>query len=438
MTKSSIAARALPVLIVAVVLGASLATRPVSLNALNVALCGYGYGYGYGQKPAVDGVSPTIGPTTGGTSVSLTGCGFTGATAVKFGTTNAITFTVNSDTSISATSPAHAAGTVDVSVTTPAGTSPSQSGDQFTYSNTCTSVSLTASPPSPQSSGTQVTLTAVGTCPSASPKYEFWARWAGSSTWVLLQGYSTSNTYLWNSTGALAGTENFGVWVKDASSSAQYDALASIPYTVTGGPACSAVSVSPSPASVNEGAGTHVTLTASSTCPHASPKYEFWAKWQGTSTWQLLQGYSLSNTYDWNSTGALPGVETFGVWVKDAQSSNQYDAVNNTTVTVARATCSAVTIVPVPNTVVHGQGTHVTITAAATGCTNSTGQQYEFWMRPALSKVWLKVQSYSATATYDWNSTGATAQQINFGVWAKDKNSSNTVDVFQSTTVTVT
>jgi hypothetical protein len=437
MTKSSIAAKVLPVAIVAVVLGASLLMRPAALSLVNTAFCGSGYGYG--TQPAVDGISPTGGPASGGTVVTITGCGFTGATAVQFGATPATTFTVNSDTQMHATSPAHAAGTVDVTVTTPLGTSPTSSADQFSYSGQCTAVSLTASPPSGQPSGTQVTLTAVGTCPNPNPSYEFWARWAGTSTWVLLQGYSTTNTYVWNSTGAPAGTENFGVWVRDASSGAAYDAITSIPYTVTGPTptGCTAVSVSPSPASVNEGDGTHVTLTASSTCPHASPKYEFWAKWQGTSTWQLLQSYSLSNTYDWNSAGALPGTETFGVWVKDAQSSNQYDIVNNTTVTVAKATCAAVTIVAVPTTVVHGSGTHVMLTATATGCTNSTGQQYEFWMRPAFSSVWLKVQSYSANDTYDWNSTGAAAGQINFGVWAKDKNSSNTYDVFNNTTVTV-
>ena len=36
--------------------------------------------------PAVTNVSPAQGPTSGGTTVSITGSGFTGATAVKFGT----------------------------------------------------------------------------------------------------------------------------------------------------------------------------------------------------------------------------------------------------------------------------------------------------------------------------------------------------------------
>jgi len=89
-----------------------------------------------GTEPAasVSGVSPSSGPLTGGTSVTISGSGFTGATAVDFGTVAASAFTVNSDTSITATSPAAtSAGPVDVTVTTPAGTSATSSADQFTY-----------------------------------------------------------------------------------------------------------------------------------------------------------------------------------------------------------------------------------------------------------------------------------------------------------------
>lgn len=61
--------------------------------------------------------SPTSGKV--GDSVVLTGLGFTGATALKFGNTLASTFTVDSDTQITATVPA-GAGTGPIVVTTPA------------------------------------------------------------------------------------------------------------------------------------------------------------------------------------------------------------------------------------------------------------------------------------------------------------------------------
>jgi hypothetical protein len=84
--------------------------------------------------PAVTGVSPSSGPLAGGPTVTINGTGFTGATAVDFGSAAASSFTVNGDTSITATAPAAAsAGAVDVTVTTPAGTSVASPADQYSY-----------------------------------------------------------------------------------------------------------------------------------------------------------------------------------------------------------------------------------------------------------------------------------------------------------------
>ena len=84
-------------------------------------------------RPTVTGISPTTGSTAGGTVVTVTGTGFTGATTVKFGTVAGTSLTVNSSTKITIKSPAHAAGIVDVTVTTPGGTSAIVAGDKFTY-----------------------------------------------------------------------------------------------------------------------------------------------------------------------------------------------------------------------------------------------------------------------------------------------------------------
>ncbi len=82
--------------------------------------------------PTVTKVSPSTGFTGGGTSVTVTGTNLSGASAVKFGSTNATSYTVNSSTSITATSPS-GSGTVDVTVTTGSGTSSTSSADHFTY-----------------------------------------------------------------------------------------------------------------------------------------------------------------------------------------------------------------------------------------------------------------------------------------------------------------
>jgi hypothetical protein len=84
--------------------------------------------------PTVTAVSPTTGPTTGGTVVTLTGAAFTGATAVRFGSTAATAFAVSSDGTVVAVAPAESTGTVDVTAVSAGGTSATSSADRFTYS----------------------------------------------------------------------------------------------------------------------------------------------------------------------------------------------------------------------------------------------------------------------------------------------------------------
>jgi alpha-tubulin suppressor-like RCC1 family protein len=84
-----------------------------------------------GPAPIVKKLSPKKGPAAGGTVVTITGTGFTGVTAVKFGSTRAKHFTVNSSTSITAESPAASPGTVNLTVTTPNGRSAITAKDHF-------------------------------------------------------------------------------------------------------------------------------------------------------------------------------------------------------------------------------------------------------------------------------------------------------------------
>ena len=83
--------------------------------------------------PTIKKLSPKKGPAGGGTTVTITGANFTGATAVKFGSTDAVSFEVTSPTSITAVSPAEAAGTVFVTVTAPFGTNPPSKKARFKF-----------------------------------------------------------------------------------------------------------------------------------------------------------------------------------------------------------------------------------------------------------------------------------------------------------------
>jgi hypothetical protein len=84
--------------------------------------------------PVVTGISPSNGAAGGGDSVTITGTGFTRATAVEFGQIAGTDLQVAGDTQITVTSPPPStSGTVDVTVVTPAGTSGTTPADQFTY-----------------------------------------------------------------------------------------------------------------------------------------------------------------------------------------------------------------------------------------------------------------------------------------------------------------
>jgi len=112
--------------------------------------------------PNITSVSPTTGSTGGGTIVTINGNGFTGATAVSFGGTPATSFIVNTDVKVTATAPAHAAGSISISVTTPAGTSPDTAADNFVYGTVLLAVTAVSPTGGPIIGGNTVTVTGTG------------------------------------------------------------------------------------------------------------------------------------------------------------------------------------------------------------------------------------------------------------------------------------
>jgi hypothetical protein len=107
------------------------------------------------KPPVVAEISPAAGPEGGGTAVTISGSGLAGAEAVSFGAAPAAEFSVKSASSIVAITPP-GTGTVDVTVTTPSGTSATSSADRFSYSP---QVSLSSSP-NPSTRGQKVTFVA--------------------------------------------------------------------------------------------------------------------------------------------------------------------------------------------------------------------------------------------------------------------------------------
>ncbi len=108
--------------------------------------------------PTVTSVSPHSGGLAGETEVTITGSDFEEVTSVSFGANSAKSFTIDSPTAITAVSPAGAAGTVDVTVSTPAGRSPIGSADRFSYLSPPT-VKKLSTKRGPGAGGTEVTIT---------------------------------------------------------------------------------------------------------------------------------------------------------------------------------------------------------------------------------------------------------------------------------------
>jgi len=180
-------------------------------------------------------------PSSGlaGTTVTLTGSGFTGVTAVTFGGVSASSFTVVSSTKITAVAPA-GAGTVQIVVTTTAGTS---NGIAFTYTTATPVISTVVPNQGPVTGGTTVALS--GSAFSGATAVRFGA---ASAAFTLVSSTQATAT----APAGTAGTVSVTISTPGGTS-------AGVPYTYVPAPSLTAVTPSQGPLA---GANS-VTLTGS-------------------------------------------------------------------------------------------------------------------------------------------------------------------------------
>jgi len=101
------------------------------VNSADVGALLLDYGPCPAPTPSITLVNPSSGPTAGFTSITIFGTDFTGATSVTVGGVAATSIVVVSSTAITAISPAHSVGAVNIVVVTPNGTVTLVGG--FTY-----------------------------------------------------------------------------------------------------------------------------------------------------------------------------------------------------------------------------------------------------------------------------------------------------------------
>ena len=158
--------------------------------------------------PAITAISPTSGSTGGGTAVTISGTHFTGATTVTIDGVAVSSFTVDNDTTITATTPVGTAGAKDIVVTTPEGTG--TGSGLFTYVVPTYALTATASPtsggtvsctPNPVNSGSNSTCTAT---PASGYSFSAWSGNCSGATTCSLSNVTspkavtatfTQNTY---------------------------------------------------------------------------------------------------------------------------------------------------------------------------------------------------------------------------------------------------
>jgi hypothetical protein len=109
---------------------AGTAAGPVAVSVTTAGGTNNGLSYTYVDIPTVGTLSPTSGPTSGGTAVTITGTNLDSTDSVTFGGTPA-PFSVINATTLSAVTPPGAAGAANVVVTNPAGSATAVGA--FTY-----------------------------------------------------------------------------------------------------------------------------------------------------------------------------------------------------------------------------------------------------------------------------------------------------------------
>ena len=298
-------------------------------------------------------------------------------------------------------------------------TSDSTGGSSGPAALKATSISL--SPGGPYAPGGSVTLTANTTGGTAPLTYQFWVN--DGSGYRVAQDYSASNQVTLSN--LVAGSYAAQVWVRNAGSSANYDAWVGTSFTVGAAKATiTAFSVDRSfPVALN----VPISWSSSATAAGGSVEYKWWKYSDGA--WSVAQDWSSLNALTWFPTVGTHAVQ---VWARrvgstanyeDYRSSGYFDVVASSTLKIA--TFSANKTFPAsPSS---------TITWTATTSGGSGSVEYKFWLYRAASQSWSILQDWSSSNQVSWTpgvvSTGNDALQV----WVRNTGSTANYEAWAST-----
>ena len=284
---------------------------------------------------------------------------------------------------------------------------------------------LTSDAAQPAKTGNTITWTARARGGSAGPlQYQF-VRFSAKSGWTVVKPYSSSNTYSWTPSWTDDDQYAIQVWVKNAGSTAYFDAWAGTDlFEVQRAPLQLALgTLFPAPP------GTPVTVTATVADPTAAFEYQFFVYSQSTGTWSVGRSYSTSNTWTW--TPAAVGHYVIQVWARRVGSTAGYDAwagTNYLNVSVGPAQMVAIDAnVELPSRV----GTPITWEAKANGGT-AAPLQYTFFLYTE-GGGWTVLSDWSAQNKVTWTPSSADLGRHLVQVWVRSAGSTAAFESWRNT-----
>jgi alpha-amylase len=287
----------------------------------------------------------------------------------------------------------------------------------FNIARTALTVSsLTVDRPLPTTTGTTMTWTARVKGGTQGPfEYRF-IRYSAATGWQEVQPYSGSNSYVWTPTWGEHGKYHFQVWVRNAGSTAEYDAWK--------GTSSFDVNLAPMQIELNHTfpvpPGTAVTLTAQVADTEQTLEYRFVQYDRGTGTWSEARPYGTSNTYTW--TPRSTGTFLFQAWARRVGSTAEYEVWRGTDyLPVALGPAHLISLISsraLPGSV----GTPITWTATANGGF-AAPLQYRFIMYTE-GEGWTELGNWSSSNTLTWTPTSTDVGRHEIQVWVRSAGSS--------------
>jgi hypothetical protein len=185
-------------------------------------------------------------------------------------------------------------------------------------------VTLEPNAPSPHLIGTPVAFTAAASGGTGTVEYKFLRKAPGAAIYTIEQDYSSDGTWSWNAGPGEAGTHTIQVHARSVGSAASYEANKTLAYSVVVDAPVAKVILRSSPTG-SQFVGSPVTFTAVASGGTGTYECKFLKKAPGAAAYVMVQDYSNSDHWDWDTTEEAIGTHTVLVYVRNAGSPAAYE-----------------------------------------------------------------------------------------------------------------